>query len=100
MKTFSKKLWLISTNKQVDDKILSEREVLDAINSWVNDLDGKSEQEIIEQGIYLKDEWFTEDAIYWKSLGRIQVVIRTENTLVNIGVWKIYGGTLGLGATV
>ncbi len=62
MKTFSKKLWLISANKQVDDKILSEREVLDAINSWVNDLDGKSEQEIVGQGIYLKDEWFTEDA--------------------------------------
>ena len=43
---FSKKKWLESANKQVEEGFLSTKEVNDALEIWVNDLDGKSKVEI------------------------------------------------------
>ena len=39
---FSKKKWLESANKQVEEGFLSTKEVNDALEIWVNDLDGKA----------------------------------------------------------
>lgn len=58
-KVFSKKKWLESANKQVEEGYLSDREVQDALNLWVNDLDGKTQAEIEASGnTNLNPEWF------------------------------------------
>lgn len=58
-KVFSKKKWLESANKQIEEGYLSNREVQDALNLWVNDLDGKPQAEIEESGnTNLNPEWF------------------------------------------
>lgn len=56
---FSKKKWLESANKQVEEGFLSIKEVNDALEIWVNDLDGKSKAEIEASGNHnLNPEWF------------------------------------------
>lgn len=41
--------------------ILTQREIDDACEIWVNDLDGKSKEEIADNnGASLRDEWFVE----------------------------------------
>ena len=56
---FSKKKWLESANKQVEEGFLSTKEVNDALEIWVNDLDGKSKAEIEASGNKgLNPEWF------------------------------------------
>ncbi len=58
-KVFSKQKWLESANKQVEEGYLSDREVQDALNLWVNDLDGKTQAEIEVSGNKgLNPEWF------------------------------------------
>ena len=56
---FSKKKWLESANKQVEEGFLSTKEVNDALEIWVNDLDVKSKAEIEASGNHnLNPEWF------------------------------------------
>jgi hypothetical protein len=57
MKRFKKALWLQSANAQIEEKVLSEREVNDALDGWVNDLDGKTEEELTAMGIEVREEW-------------------------------------------
>jgi hypothetical protein len=54
---FSKEKWLASANEQVEAKVLSEREVEDAYNGWVSDLDGKTEQELTAMNANIRSEW-------------------------------------------
>ena len=57
MKRFKKALWLQSANAQIEEKVLSEREVNDALDGWVNDLDGKKEEELTAMGVEVREEW-------------------------------------------
>ena len=57
MKRFKKALWLQSANAQIEEKVLSEREVNDALDGWVNDLDGKTEEELTAMGGEVREEW-------------------------------------------
>lgn len=57
MKRFKKTLWLQSANAQIEEKVLSEREVNDALDGWVNDLDGKTEEELTAMGVEVREEW-------------------------------------------
>ena len=57
-KVFSKEKWLKKANEQIAQGYLSEREVEDALEIWVNDLDGKSKDEIGDD--FLNDDWFVE----------------------------------------
>ena len=56
-KRFRKALWLQSANQQIEARILSEREVNDALEIWVNDLDGKTEEELVAMGVEVRSEW-------------------------------------------
>lgn len=47
---FSKKKWLEFANAQIEQGILSQREVADAQDNWVNSLDGKTEEELTDLG--------------------------------------------------
>ena len=58
MKVFSKIKWLEKANEQIAQGFLSERERDDALEIWVNSLDGKSQDEIGKD--FLNDEWFVE----------------------------------------
>ena len=58
MKLFSKEKWLKKANAQIAQGFLSKRERDDAIKIWVNDLDGKSKEEISED--LLNDDFFVE----------------------------------------
>ena len=61
MKVFSKEKWLEKANAQIAQGFLSERERDDALEIWVNDLDGKSKEEIADNNCAsLSDEWFVE----------------------------------------
>lgn len=57
MKRFKKALWLQSANAQIEEKVLSEREVNDALDGWVNDLDGKTEEKLTAMGVEVREEW-------------------------------------------
>lgn len=60
-KVFSKEKWLETANADKDNDILTQREIDDACEIWVNDLDGKSKEEIADNnGASLRDEWFVE----------------------------------------
>ena len=58
MKVFSKEKWLEKANSQIEQRYLSERERDDALEIWVNDLDGKSKDEIGDD--FLNDDYFVE----------------------------------------
>ena len=58
MKVFSKIKWLEKANEQIAQGFLSKRERDDAIKIWVNDLDGKTYEEISED--FLNDDLFVE----------------------------------------
>ena len=58
MKVFSKIKWLEKANEQIAQGFLSERERDDALEIWVNDLDGKTYEEISED--FLNDDLFVE----------------------------------------
>ena len=57
MKRFKKALWLQSANAQIEENLLSEREVNDALDGWVNNLDGKTEEELTAMGVEVREEW-------------------------------------------
>lgn len=57
MKRFKKALWLQSANEQIRQGVLSQREVDDALEIWVNNLDGKTETELQEENIEVRPEW-------------------------------------------
>lgn len=58
-KVFSKQKWLESANKQMEEGYLSQREIDDALELWVNDLDGKTQAEVEASGMTIaRDEWF------------------------------------------
>lgn len=54
---FKKELWLASANEQIEAHILSEREVNDAYEGWVSDLDEKTEEELTAMGVEVRSEW-------------------------------------------
>nr|DAO90656.1 MAG TPA: hypothetical protein [Caudoviricetes sp.] len=62
-KVFSKAEWLKSANADLAAGILTQREIDDACEIWVNALDGKTADEIAENGgTALRDDWFIEVA--------------------------------------
>ena len=54
---FSKAKWLESANAQIEQGILSQREVDDALDIWVNNMDGKTEEEIKASGGEVNPMW-------------------------------------------
>lgn len=58
MKVFSKIKWLEKANEQIARGFLSERERDDALEIWVNDLDGKTYEEITANGKEMPDDYF------------------------------------------
>lgn len=59
VKVFSKDKWLESANKQKEQGILSQREIDDAQENWVNPLDGKTYEEIaVASCDAMRDDWF------------------------------------------
>lgn len=58
MKVFSKIKWLEKANEQIAQGFLSERERDDALEIWVNDLDGKTYEEITINGNEMPDDYF------------------------------------------
>ncbi len=61
MRKFKKELWLQSANEQIKQGIISERERNDALEIWVNDFDGKTEDELKEMGADINEEWMQEE---------------------------------------
>lgn len=58
-KRFSKEKWLEAANAQMARGHLSQREIDDACEIWVNDLDGKAQSEIEAGGNKsLNEDWF------------------------------------------
>lgn len=57
-KRFSKVKWLEKANEQVEQGFISERERDDALELWVNDLDGKTYEEITANGNTMPDDFF------------------------------------------
>ena len=58
MKVFSKEKWLEKANAQIAQGFLSERERDDALKIWVNDLDGKTYEEIVANDDKMPDDYF------------------------------------------
>ena len=58
MKVFRKLKWLEKANEQIAQGFLSKRERDDAIKIWVNDLDGKTYEEITANGNEMPDDYF------------------------------------------
>lgn len=54
---FSKAKWLESANAQIEQGILSQREVDDALDIWVNEMDGKTEEDIKASGGEVNPMW-------------------------------------------
>lgn len=54
---FSKIKWLETANSQIERGVLSQREVNDALELWVNALDGKTEEELVVLGEEVSPEW-------------------------------------------
>lgn len=62
-KVFSKAEWLKSANADLDAGILTQREINDACEIWVDSFDGKTADEIAANGgMTLRDDWFVEVA--------------------------------------
>ena len=58
MKVFRKLKWLEKANEQIAQGFLSKRERDDAIKIWVNDLEGKTYEEITANGNEMPDDYF------------------------------------------
>lgn len=58
MKVFSKEKWLETANAQKEQKILSQREIDDACEIWVDEMDGKTYEEITINGNEMPDDYF------------------------------------------
>lgn len=58
MKVFSKERWLETANAQKEQKILSQREIDDACEIWVDEMDGKSVEELTALGHQnIREDW-------------------------------------------
>lgn len=58
MKVFSKEKWLETANAQKEQKILSQREIDDACEIWVDEMDGKSVEELTALGHQnVREDW-------------------------------------------
>lgn len=58
MKVFSKEKWLETANAQKEQKILSQREIDDACEIWVDEMDGKSVEELTALGHRnIREDW-------------------------------------------
>lgn len=64
MKIFDKGCWIRSANMQKEEGLLNQREIDDALEIWVNDLDGKAYEELSSEGdlgpTVARDDWFIE----------------------------------------
>ena len=58
MKVFSKIKWLKKANEQIAQGFLSERERDDALEIWVNNLDGKTYEEITMNRTEFSNDYF------------------------------------------
>lgn len=60
-RVFSKEKWLQTANKDRAKGILTQQEIDDAQEIWVNDLDGKTYEEINSKGdVCTRGDWFVE----------------------------------------
>lgn len=60
-RVFSKERWLQTANKDRAKGILTQREIDDAQEIWVNDLDGKTYEEInADSDVCTREDWFVE----------------------------------------
>ena len=60
-KVFSKEKWLETALADQNNGILTQREIDDALEIWVNDINGKSKDEIADDSAAsFRDEWFVE----------------------------------------
>ena len=60
-KVFSKARWLVSALGDKDRGLLTQKEIDDACEVWVNDLDGKTVAQIeaaSDMGALQREEWF------------------------------------------
>lgn len=58
-KRFSKAKWLAAANAQMEEGYLSQKEIDDALEIWVNAIDGKTKTECEELGCnHLNEKWF------------------------------------------
>lgn len=59
-KTFSKEKWLEAANAQKARGTLSQREINDALEIWVNDCDGKTMSELSDENgkCSVNEAWF------------------------------------------
>lgn len=58
MKVFSKEKWLETANAQKEQRILSQREIDDACEIWVDEMDGKSVEELTALGHQnIREDW-------------------------------------------
>lgn len=60
-KVFSKERWLVSALGDKDRGLLTQKEIDDACEVWVNDLDGKTVAQIEavgDMGTLQREEWF------------------------------------------
>lgn len=60
-KVFSKERWLVSALGDKDRGLLTQKEIDDACEVWVNDLDGKTVAQIWaagDMGALQREEWF------------------------------------------
>ena len=62
VKVFSKDKWLESANKQKEQGILSQREIDDALDIWVNEMDGKTKEELDAMGTNTYNDAYFVDA--------------------------------------
>ena len=54
---FSKAKWLEAAHEQIEKGVLYQRQVDDALEIWVNDLDGKTEEELKASGQEVREDW-------------------------------------------
>lgn len=60
-RVFSKEKWLQSANKDRAKGILTQQEIEDAQEIWVNNLDGKTYEDINANGdVCTREDWFVE----------------------------------------
>jgi len=65
-RVFSKEKWLRTANEQKARGILNQKEIDDALEIWVNDLDGKTYEEINGNDVrgrgqrVTREDWFVE----------------------------------------
>ena len=58
-KRFSKEKWLEAANAQMEQGFITQQDVDNALETWVNDFDGKTKAEIgVDLVMPLNEDWF------------------------------------------